>query len=270
MREGRLELPPLAGLDPKSSASANSATRAMERSDFTRISRPAATDCKIRGELCPRSWLYKNPRVHVGPGDGWIPGVPDRRGAGLSVGYGGQPIAGGRVSGGDVIAAVGVKVADLGVDPIDARVPDGVQRVRKRVRSGGVGHPPPADLQRAADNVGLAVAVEVADFDVDRGDSGAPGGAPGGGGEGGATIGSRHPARTGTLHAAGNGVLFVAGEVANLHVVAIGRPAPLAPPAASKSRSGIDADAPTAGLWHAGGNIGLAVALEVSGHHVHP
>ena len=28
MREGRLELPPLAGLDPKSSASANSATRA--------------------------------------------------------------------------------------------------------------------------------------------------------------------------------------------------------------------------------------------------
>src|SRR5207253_10768855 len=57
MREGRLELPPLAGLDPKSSASANSATRAMERSDVTRISRPAATDCKIRGELCPRSWL---------------------------------------------------------------------------------------------------------------------------------------------------------------------------------------------------------------------
>ena len=46
--------------------------------------------------------------------------------------------------------------------------------------------------------------------------------------------------------------------------------APLAPPTESKSRSHVDADPPKAGLLDAGGNVGLAIAVEVPGHHVHP
>src|SRR5437762_5080489 len=73
--------------------------------------------------------LDKIPHVDIDPSDGHVPGVPYRRAAGRSVGYGGQPSAGGRVSGRDVIEAIGVKVADLDIAPIDGGVPGRVQRV---------------------------------------------------------------------------------------------------------------------------------------------
>src|SRR5260370_809630 len=141
MREGRLELPPLAGLDPKSSASANSATRAMEQNDFTRIFRPAATDCKIRGELCPRSSLHKNPRVHIDPGDGWVPGGGGEGGA--AIGNRHPPSTGLLHTAGDVGQAVAIEVADVDINPGDRGGP----LVPGREIEGAAGaqsHPPPA------------------------------------------------------------------------------------------------------------------------------
>ena len=54
-----------------------------------------------------------------------------------------------------------VEVGDLHIDPSDAGAPRGPQEVVE-TGSGGLGDPPLAALQIAADNVGLAVAVEVA------------------------------------------------------------------------------------------------------------
>src|SRR5207237_672903 len=116
----------------------------------------------------------------------------------------------------------------------------------------GLRYPPAPGLQHAADNVVLAVAVEVADFDVDPGHRGAPG-VPGGGGEGGTAIGNRHPPAPGLLDAAGNIGLAVAVKVADLDGAPGDARGPAAPHRRVERRAGGQAHPPITGALHPAG-----------------
>src|SRR5438445_10320796 len=112
----------------------------------------------------------------------------------------------------NIVLAVAVEIAYLDVDPGDIRAPRVPDGEIKRVAAGTQSCPPPAGLQHAAGDVGLAVAVEIAHFDVDPGDGGGPSAAPGRGRGGGAAIGNRQPPAS--VHQHGAGDIAVAVDVA--------------------------------------------------------
>src|SRR5439155_326166 len=132
--------------------------------------------------------------------------------------------------------AVAVEIAYLDVDPGHIRAPRVPDGEIKRVAAGTQSRPPPAGFQHAAGEVRLAVAIEVADVDIDPGDGGGPS-APHGAVEGVAER-TGHPPLTGWLHAAGNVVLAVAGEVADFHVHPVDGRGPTSPHAPAKGRTG--------------------------------
>src|SRR5438128_699335 len=105
--------------------------------------------------------LNKNPAMDIDPGDARVPRGPKGSISRGPIGQGGPPGAGSRVSTGDVVATIGVKVAHLQVGPWDIPAPLSKQTVAKRVRAVGKGHPPLPGLGRAANDVGAAVAVQL-------------------------------------------------------------------------------------------------------------
>src|SRR5207244_9023815 len=109
----------------------------------------------------------------------------------------------------------------------------------------GKRHPPPAGLQHASGEVGPAVAIEVADVDIDPGDSGGPS-APDREIERAAGTQSRPPP-AGLQHAAGDVGPAVAVEVADVDIHPGDGGGPCAPHSAAESGREGSSHAPPTG-----------------------